>query len=94
MTPTELRAEAERLLLHWVDLVQRTCSLTEATDALLDFATRHGKQERLRGRIVEAKESHVFAQQAGPEFSRWLRNRWADYQAQLAALERGEEEAG
>ncbi len=89
----ELRDKAEKtlkLLLRYDDLSIPPADI----QVICDFAQRHaaevGKVERLKGRIEELKQVHAFAHQAGPEFSRWLRSRWADYQSELAALEKGE----
>lgn len=59
MMTADLKAEAEKVLIECVDLVQQTCSFAASRDKLIAFALRYAerveKVERLRGRIEEAE---------------------------------------
>ena len=88
MTPDKLRAEAEKLASSFMQAGDCQCTYcvpkrAKITDALLDFATRHGERERLRGRI-EGMEASLHGQ------PRWMLQ---DLRFQLAAMEKGEEVA-
>lgn len=99
MTPDELRAEAEKMLLECVDLVQRTCSLTAARNRLIAFAQQYAahveKRARLEGRIEEASDAvrvmerlriDQRGKRAGRECAELMEQRIVALRAELAAL--------
>ena len=96
MTPDKLRAEADKLtedmgkvaedfIMFQLHNPSPECVFPRKrfADQLVAFTTRHGEQERLRGRI-EGMEASLHGQ------PRWMLQ---DLRFQLAAMEKGEEVA-
>jgi hypothetical protein len=97
MTPTELRAEAEKMAFDLRgDCSCATClaKRVKIADDLIDFAQRHaefyGKLERLRGKIDALGSARWGEHQGGYDIDAEI----SDYRQELAALEKGEEVAG